>query len=56
MRCSYMEIYNEEIRDLLGTDATAKMDLREDPDRGVFVDGLTQASAGLRSGATSSRI
>lgn len=44
MRCSYLEIYNEEIRDLLGTDATAKMELREDPDKGVFVDGLTQAS------------
>ena len=42
MRCSYLEIYNEEIRDLLSSDATAKMELREDPDKGVFVDGLTQ--------------
>lgn len=46
VRCSYLEIYNEEIRDLLGSDATAKMELREDPDKGVFVDGLTQARTG----------
>jgi hypothetical protein len=42
VRCSYLEIYNEEIRDLLGADHTAKLELHEDPDRGVFVKDLTQ--------------
>jgi len=42
VRCSYLEIYNEEIRDLLSSDHTAKLELHEDPDRGVFVKDLTQ--------------
>jgi len=41
VRCAYLEIYNEEIRDLLGADPKAKVDLKEDPERGVFVKGLT---------------
>lgn len=41
MRCSYLEIYNEEIRDLLGSDTKQKLDLREDPGRGVYVKDLT---------------
>ena len=36
---SYLEIYNEEIRDLLGTDAKKKLDLKEHPDKGVYVQG-----------------
>ena len=36
---SYLEIYNEEIRDLLGKDVKAKLDLKEHPDRGVYVQG-----------------
>ncbi|CAL4087152.1 unnamed protein product [Meganyctiphanes norvegica] len=39
---SYLEIYNEEIRDLLGADAKKKMDLKEHPDKGVYVQGLSQ--------------
>ncbi|KAL4473629.1 hypothetical protein ABPG74_022493 [Tetrahymena malaccensis] len=41
VRCSYIEIYNEEIHDLLGKDAKARMDLKEYPDKGVFVKDLT---------------
>lgn len=41
VRCSYMEIYNEEIHDLLGRDVKARMDLKEYPDKGVFVKDLT---------------
>ena len=41
VRASYLEIYNEEIRDLLSKNPKSKHDLREDADRGVFVPGLT---------------
>lgn len=37
-----MEIYNEDIRDLLGADAKAKIELKESPEKGVFVKDLTQ--------------
>lgn len=36
-----MEIYNEEIHDLLGKNYKDKMELKESPDKGVFVKGLT---------------
>ena len=39
IHASYLEIYNEEIRDLLGKDAKAKLDLKEHPDKGVYVSG-----------------
>jgi len=42
VRCSYLEIYNEEIRDLLGKDPKKKCDIKEDPNKGVFVKNLTQ--------------
>ena len=41
-----MEIYNEEIHDLLGKDPKAKMDLKECPDKGVFVKDLLQLEVG----------
>ncbi|KAH8048403.1 hypothetical protein JL722_12454 [Aureococcus anophagefferens] len=41
VRCSYLEIYNEEIRDLLGNDPKARCELKEDPSRGVYVKGLS---------------
>jgi len=41
VRCSYIEIYNEEIRDLLGKDVEAKHELKEDPKKGLFVKDLT---------------
>jgi hypothetical protein len=40
VRCSFLEIYNEEIRDLLSSDVTKKMEVREDPKSGVFVKDL----------------
>ena len=39
---AYIEIYNEEIRDLLGQDPTMKLQLKEDKERGLFVKGLSQ--------------
>lgn len=41
---SYLEIYNEEIRDLLGDDPKARLDLKERPGMGVFVKGLTEVA------------
>ena len=41
IRCSYLEIYNEEIRDLLGDDPKARCELKEDPTKGVYVKGLS---------------
>jgi len=41
VHASYCEIYNEEIRDLLGKNAKAKLDLKEHPEKGVYVQGLT---------------
>ena len=40
VRCSFVEIYNEEVRDLLG-DSNKKLDIREDPKKGTFVKDLT---------------
>ncbi|XP_073426293.1 kinesin-like protein KIF17 [Dendrobates tinctorius] len=42
VRASYLEIYNEEIRDLLGEDTKHKLELKEHPDRGVYVKALSQ--------------
>ena len=42
VRCSYLELYNEEINDLLGdTKNPAKCEIKEDPDKGVFIKGLS---------------
>lgn len=40
VRASYLEIYNEEIRDLLGKDSKSKLELKEDKDKGVYVKDL----------------
>ena len=37
IRVSYLEIYCEEIRDLLGKDQTKRLELKERPDIGVYV-------------------
>jgi hypothetical protein len=43
IRASYLEIYNEQIRDLLTTQMSeARLELKEHPDRGVYVKDLTQ--------------
>ncbi|KAF5395048.1 Osmotic avoidance abnormal protein 3 [Paragonimus heterotremus] len=41
VHASFLEIYNEEIRDLLARDVKAKLDLKEHPDKGVYVAGLS---------------
>ncbi len=40
VRCSYLEIYNEEIHDLLGKDVKQRLDVKESSDRGVFIKDL----------------
>ena len=40
LRCSFVEIYNEEVRDLLGN-KDKKLDIREDPKKGTFLKDLT---------------
>ncbi|CAK9832950.1 Kinesin-like protein KIF3B [Anthophora retusa] len=41
VRASYLEIYQEEIRDLLQPDQTLRFELKEKPDIGVFVKDLS---------------
>ena len=41
VRASYLEIYNEEIRDLLAKDPKNRLDLKENVDSGVYVKDLT---------------
>lgn len=41
VRVSYLEIYQEEIRDLLCKDNNKKMELKESPESGVYVKGLS---------------
>lgn len=41
VRASYLEIYNEEIRDLLSKDHTARLELKENVDHEVYVKDLT---------------
>lgn len=37
VRVSYLEIYNEEIRDLLGKDQKTRLEIKERPDLGIYV-------------------
>ncbi|XP_033497786.1 kinesin-like protein KIF3B [Epinephelus lanceolatus] len=41
VRSSYLEIYQEEIRDLLCKDNNKKLELKENPDSGVYVKDLS---------------
>ncbi|XP_032903955.1 kinesin-like protein KIF17 [Amblyraja radiata] len=41
VRASYLEIYNEEIRDLLGKDTKHKLELKEHPEKGIYVKDLS---------------
>lgn len=41
VQASYLEIYNEEIRDLLGLDAKRKLELKENNETGVYVTNLS---------------
>ena len=57
VRASYLEIYNEEIRDLLSKNPHNKLELKESPDSGVYVRDLTSyvvktvsSAGGVRGG------
>ena len=45
VRCSFVEIYNEEVRDLLNKNDKA-LEVREDPKKGIFVKELTYITIG----------
>lgn len=40
--CSYYEIYNEQIIDLLDTRKDKKLSIRQDMKKGVFVENMTE--------------
>jgi kinesin family protein 3/17 len=37
----YIEIYNEEVRDLLSSNHTARLELKEHPEKGVYIAGVS---------------
>ncbi|MBN3302566.1 KIF3A protein, partial [Amia calva] len=41
VRVSYLEIYNEEVKDLLGKDQTQRLEVKERPDVGVYIKDLS---------------
>ena len=41
IQCSYLELYNEEVRDLLAKNHQQKLDIREDPETGFYVHDLS---------------
>lgn len=41
VRVSYLEVYNEEVRDLLGKDQSLQLEVKERPDIGVYVRDLS---------------
>jgi hypothetical protein len=66
VKCTFLEIYNEKIFDLLDSSGGSKagLSLRESLDRGVYVDNLTeevvasveQAEGIMRTGARNRRV
>ena len=42
VKFSYIELYNEVIRDMIGRDTTSSLELREDPEKGLIVVGLNE--------------
>ena len=41
LQVSYLEIYNEEVRDLLVSENGCKLEIKEHPERGIYVKGLS---------------
>ncbi|VIO85975.1 Uncharacterized protein BM_BM11594 [Brugia malayi] len=41
VHASYLEIYNEEVHDLLSTNHTKKLEIKEHSERGIYVAGLS---------------
>ncbi|KAF4654434.1 Kinesin [Perkinsus olseni] len=48
IKCSFLEVYNENIRDLLASSSSDYLDLREDPVKGMSVAGISEVG-GLES-------
>jgi kinesin family protein 5 len=46
IKCSFLEIYKEGLRDLLDPKSQTKLKIRETPTKGVWVEGLTEAFVG----------
>lgn len=44
LHVSYLEIYNEEIRDLLVKESQCKLEIKEHPDKGLYVKGLSSVA------------
>ncbi len=44
IKISYLEVYNETLRDLLSNEDTS-LDLREDVEKGIIVAGITEVIA-----------
>ena len=42
--CSYVELYNEELRDLLHSNEKNKLELRQSPEKGIFIKDLKKVS------------
>lgn len=42
--CSFIELYNEEIRDLLHPNCKQKLELRESPEHGIFIKDLKKVA------------
>jgi centromeric protein E len=49
LRVSFVEIYNENVRDLLTDDSNTFVSIREDPRRGVFCDAIEKGICDLDS-------
>lgn len=47
---TFLEIYNEDVRDLLSKNGAAKLQLKEAPDQGVYVKDLKKARRWRRMG------
>lgn len=41
VRASFLEIYNEDVRDLLAKNSQNRLEVKENPDSGVYVKDLT---------------
>ena len=42
VRATYLEIYQEEVRDLLSKNPNQRLEVKENADKGVYVKGLVQ--------------
>lgn len=53
VRASYLEIYNEDIRDLLSKNPNTKLEMKENADKGVYIKDLKQFVVKSREEITS---